>query len=642
MKTQVGIWEAKKEELNKLDQILEEAIAELGGWEKYIKPGDFVLIKPNEFIAAPPQSGKTTHPALVVAVAKACRRAGAARVMIGELNNSIFQNFADYPQINDYAEVVNFGTLSHEHLSLPGARSLKSPVPIPEVVEECDVFINMPGLRTHALPLFSNALKNLMGLLSLGSTSQVHMWGLEGSVIDLNAFRHSDLVIVDAIWSLEGNFPAEGDPKLTEFIMVGDNALAVDMVAAKIMGFGPEEVSYLNEAQSRGLGPESLSEICISGNKKEVLEQGIDFVPAAVDYKKLHSGIRIEDKQICTYCRRAAASGLEAARNSQGFKEPENLLIAHGPIEKLEIRPDEDVLLVGNCTKPHCLLGRTHIPGCPPLAGQVRSALLEMKRRKYRLSYCSIGMRNSPLEEVIHQIGKLGYDGIEIWAPHLEEYLAEKSMDSLLELLASYNLAVPMISPYFNLVGTREELEESYRQSEKAILYAQQLNCPLVRVFTGPASSSSAANWQWKQAILALQRISDQAAEHNLALAVETHQGQLADTVKSTFRLLHQVNKPNFRVNLDIHNLFDLGENPTSAFKQLLPYTWHIHAKNGKYVDGKLKYGIPLAEGNMDWRTLLKVVVAAGYEGFISVEWFGDEALENAKSEMHFLQGNIG
>lgn len=636
MRAKVGIWSCPREAEDRYGEVLDQAIAALGGWEKFIKPGDLVLIKANEFIAEEASSGKTTHPALVLAAAKAARRAGAGRVVVGELNDNIFANFGPYPEIYDYAEVVNFGSLPHQHMQLPGAQSLKSPVPVPEIVKQCDVFINMPGLRTHALPFFSNAMKNLMGLLSLGSTSQVHMWGLEGSVVDLNAFRPSDLVITDALWSLQGNFPAEGDPLPTDLIVVGDNALAVDLVAAKLMKLDPDKVEYLVEGRRRGLGPAAFEEIKIQGDKKELLKKGITFVMPTLEYTNVPAGMRIVDKGICRACRRALASGHAAAQNNPDYKDPENLLAVVGPVEKLEHEPGEKVLLVGNCTAAHRASGRIFLPGCPPLAGQCRAALLSLKPDRFKTSYCSIALRDLPLEEVIEKIGPLGYDGLEIWGPHLEDYLKRFSMDELLAALAKYQLKVPMISPYFNLVSSQEELERSRQECKRFIGYAKALGRPLIRVFTGPAGSLEAAHWQWRQAARALKEFAQWGQEEGIGFAVETHQGQLADTTRSTLRLVLQVDEENFGVNLDIHNLFAVGEDPISALRLLAPYVVHVHAKNAD--ETSRKYGVPLAKGNMDYAPFLWELSEIGYDGYVSIEWFGEGAVENAASELAFLR----
>ena len=53
-----------------------EAIRLLGGWDKFVKRGDKVLIKPNLLTGAVPEKGVTTHPSLVRAVVLQVKEAG--------------------------------------------------------------------------------------------------------------------------------------------------------------------------------------------------------------------------------------------------------------------------------------------------------------------------------------------------------------------------------------------------------------------------------------------------------------------------------------------------------------------------------------------------------------------------------------
>ena len=60
------------------------ALAAFGGISKFVKKGDFVVIKPNAAFANPPAWGTTTHPDTVAAIAKACLDAKAKEVLILE------------------------------------------------------------------------------------------------------------------------------------------------------------------------------------------------------------------------------------------------------------------------------------------------------------------------------------------------------------------------------------------------------------------------------------------------------------------------------------------------------------------------------------------------------------------------------
>ena len=65
-----------------------------------------------------------------------------------------------------------------------------------------------------------------------------------------------------------------------------------------------------------------------------------------------------------------------------------------------------------------------------------------------KISLCSISFREQPLEEVISKTAKLGYEGIEIFGEHIQDYPAGgKPLSSLRKLTAGYGLSIPVISP---------------------------------------------------------------------------------------------------------------------------------------------------------------------------------------------------
>ena len=57
-----------------VQQAVNEAVVLLGGIEKFVRPGQKVLIKPNMLSARPPESGVCTHPEVARAVIKLVKR----------------------------------------------------------------------------------------------------------------------------------------------------------------------------------------------------------------------------------------------------------------------------------------------------------------------------------------------------------------------------------------------------------------------------------------------------------------------------------------------------------------------------------------------------------------------------------------
>jgi uncharacterized protein (DUF362 family) len=92
----------------------------------------------------------------------------------------------------------------------------------------------------------------------------LHYAGLEQAILDVAAAVRPDLAIVDGIVAMQGNGPISGDAVPVGAIVVGDDPVATDVVAAGIMGFEPEDLAYLTEA-GRFLGQGDRDRIQLRG-----------------------------------------------------------------------------------------------------------------------------------------------------------------------------------------------------------------------------------------------------------------------------------------------------------------------------------------------------------------------------------------
>ena len=60
------------------------ALSALGGIEAFVRKGAFVVIKPNIGWQRTPEQAANTTPAVVAALVRLCRKAGAGRVLVAE------------------------------------------------------------------------------------------------------------------------------------------------------------------------------------------------------------------------------------------------------------------------------------------------------------------------------------------------------------------------------------------------------------------------------------------------------------------------------------------------------------------------------------------------------------------------------
>jgi uncharacterized protein (DUF362 family) len=129
---------------------------------------------------------------------------------------------------------------------------------IAETIAGADLLVSMPKMKTHHWAGVTLSLKNMFGIMP-GSVygwpkNTLHWAGLEPSILDINAtLTVPRFNIVDGIIGMEGNGPIQGDPRASGVLVFGEDPVAVDATAARLMGVEPDRVWYLLQA-NRFLG----------------------------------------------------------------------------------------------------------------------------------------------------------------------------------------------------------------------------------------------------------------------------------------------------------------------------------------------------------------------------------------------------
>ena len=151
----------------------------------------------------------------------------------------------------------------------------------PAAVVEADLIVSMPKLKTHHWMGLTAAMKNLYGTLPgliYGWPKNVlHYAGIPQTVVDINASLPPRIAIVDGIVCMEGDGPILGTPKPMGLLAIGLNPTAVDATLARITGFDPYKVPYLELAEGR-LGPISPRAIPQRGERWQELASPFSFV----------------------------------------------------------------------------------------------------------------------------------------------------------------------------------------------------------------------------------------------------------------------------------------------------------------------------------------------------------------------------
>jgi uncharacterized protein (DUF362 family) len=99
-----------------------------------------------------------------------------------------------------------------------------------------------------------NLYGTLPGMIYGWPKNVLHYAGIPQTVVDINASLPRTIAIVDGILCMEGDGPILGTPKPMGLVAVGMNLPALDATLARLAGFNPAKISYLDLAAGR-LGP---------------------------------------------------------------------------------------------------------------------------------------------------------------------------------------------------------------------------------------------------------------------------------------------------------------------------------------------------------------------------------------------------
>lgn len=156
----------------------------------------------------------------------------------------------------------------------PKARMLALDHIYPEGISIPDYFIgknivHLPTVKTHMYTTTTGAMKNAFGGLLSKFRHYTHTW-IHETLVDLLAIQkeiHPGVfAIMDGTTAGTGAGPRMVQPIVKNVILASADQVAVDAVAAKLMGFDPLGIKYIRLAHEAGLGCGDPREIEIVGD----------------------------------------------------------------------------------------------------------------------------------------------------------------------------------------------------------------------------------------------------------------------------------------------------------------------------------------------------------------------------------------
>src|SRR5262245_51260639 len=156
----------------------------------------------------------------------------------------------------------------------PKAKMLVLDRIFPEGIQIPDYFmgkniVHLPTVKCHIYTTTTGAMKNAFGGLLNTRRHYTHSW-IHETLVDLLAIQkeiHGGLfAIMDGTTAGDGPGPRTMRPVIKDVVLASSDQVAIDAVAAAMMGFEPLELPYLRLADEAGLGNGRREQIEIAGD----------------------------------------------------------------------------------------------------------------------------------------------------------------------------------------------------------------------------------------------------------------------------------------------------------------------------------------------------------------------------------------
>ncbi len=242
-----------------------------------------------------------------------------------------------------------------------------------------------------------------------------------------------------------------------------------------------------------------------------------------------------------------------------------------------------------------------------------------------------------PVEKVIEDAARLGFDGVEI----LHRQMTSEDtpyLNKLKQLAFRHSLAMPMLSIHQDFVWPKaEDRKRNIDHTVHCIEMANQMGIPCVRLNSGrwktvrsfddlmkvKGNEPPLAGFQEKDAVKwcvdSIAQCMPAAEKAGVMLALENHWG-LTTNIGTLLEIHKAVNSPWLGINMDTGNF---PGDPYEGLRKLAPHATIIQAKT--YYGGGVWYTLDL-----DYRKIAGIIRGAGYQGWVSLEMEGNEEASTA------------
>jgi sugar phosphate isomerase/epimerase len=252
-------------------------------------------------------------------------------------------------------------------------------------------------------------------------------------------------------------------------------------------------------------------------------------------------------------------------------------------------------------------------------------------------------------------LGASGIDFGELWGP-LHDY-STAELKVIAEFLAAQNVSAAGISLLGLDFTTGGNAGPDIDRVKRAITQAALLGAGNVSLGLHPKSTSPIApsdippypvtsGEAVANIVDRLAHLASVAAAESVSLSLETHESSVLYCSANLLRILDEVGASNLFANPDLGNLLrapaPIAEEPLETILALAGRIKYWHVKSAVRLevgrDTYRSFPSTMIAGSIDYRAMLNIAVAAGFDGHLVIEHYGGDTLTNAAHDVAYLR----
>ncbi len=165
-----------------------------------------------------------------------------------------------------------------------------------------------------------------------------------------------------------------------------------------------------------------------------------------------------------------------------------------------------------------------------------------------------------------------------------------------------------------------DKRRQDVAHAQEWLAHSVVLGAPTMRVFAGRVHPGQSEEEAFANAVACLRECAPEAERQGVRIALENH-GGLTATAQGTLRILNAVGSPAVGLNLDFGNF---SGDIYGQFAACAPHAVATHAKPQSHGPE------PGQRVPVDYARVRQILDAAGYRGFIAIEYEEQEPAETA------------